>query len=1065
MKRPLPGLGLALGMLLVWACLTWSGMREAGADLIGIKPLGSLLVKSQGSSAADATYTYDAGAGRGVLLIQAVPQEITLVDGTSAAILQGTLTIRITLDGSGNVVGGDPDGPDLRITGEVPSLLPGVPPGDLLTGEIVVEPSGIGFGFVDGFGTRPPTSLDRFDFRFTFTLPTSGALTVGPLAPHFAGQDIGVTLALENSDFADSFTVNFTGNPRVNAGPVPPFCINLRKQIQDPASGDPFADADHGDDADVPGTFNSQETALYRLLIKNCGRVTLHDVNVRDPDCKPLPDICFPVGDLEVGQTRTLTEADIPQLRVDSPCPEVEDNMGISPEQRGWFTDLAEVTGSTQTAQANQPPQNNRRVTDSDVAVAQCLNPPSMDFNKLIKDRNGQFVNADRLGVSEIPAVQFPSEAEYRLMISKPPAQSFSRSANPRIRDPLLGINEPLGNFELRFPNNSRILKETQPLQRCDHVGVFTNVASFAARVTNPEGVGFEASSIQAILLCVGNPQIEFKKEIRVLRNGASDFVDANNPGDPDVPMVEPTDSVEFRLTVRNIGTLDLAEIFIDDPDLGRIMVSNLASPLSGQAEAVITRTVNNPCTTLANPSNPGNAQVTGGVEGALNEKVSDQDRAVLNCVTPGITLDKRVSLDNGATYIDAQPGDPTRPTVEIGQTILYKITVTNTATVGLEVEVTDSMLPGVNPFQVGRLNPGETRELPPQSFEVKFCPDNRRIPNTATAVGHSVLTTEQVIDQDTVQLECVPTGPGPGEDEPRIQLIKRAIVRGRTFNANPGGDIPAVELENETVQYQIEISNTGQVALRNVTVEDPTLGLTRQIEGELGVGAPPLVLNASDDPRLNRNLCQQAGQQAMNTATAQGRSAQTDNPAEPSSDQAVLNCVESKLALSKQVSVDGGATFLEADSETDPGGVPRGPFPNGALFRLIITNTGTTDLRNVTLSDPLLEIQGFAVGDLAAGGGKTLTTTELPALQVNRRGLEERCAQAPIIDNGATVSGESVQTGRSVSANNRAVLLCSTVPPPIPIPLLGVVPLLLSTALLGLIALFHIRAGRRGGF
>jgi hypothetical protein len=73
--------------------------------------------------------------------------------------------------------------------------------GTLLTGEILE------FGYEDSGG---PT--DRYDFRFS--------MTGGQLASFFAGMHIGVIVTSENSNFTNSFTVEFVGGAKGALGPI-----------------------------------------------------------------------------------------------------------------------------------------------------------------------------------------------------------------------------------------------------------------------------------------------------------------------------------------------------------------------------------------------------------------------------------------------------------------------------------------------------------------------------------------------------------------------------------------------------------------------------------------------------------------------------------------------------------------------------------------------------------------------------------------------------------------------------------------------------------------------------
>lgn len=181
------------------------------AALLGILP-GFPAITYNGTGSLNYT------AGSNLYSVDASPISIRLSNVSPPRIINPTgvpaaesLSIRIQVDNSGNLIGGQP-GDDLQIVGQVDingdTIIDYA--GVLLTGEIMQ------FGHLD-----TGTNTDRFDYRFS--------LTGGLLASLYAGQDIGVTLSSENSNFVGDFTVDFTGGAKGNVGGLPrlnepPFC-------------------------------------------------------------------------------------------------------------------------------------------------------------------------------------------------------------------------------------------------------------------------------------------------------------------------------------------------------------------------------------------------------------------------------------------------------------------------------------------------------------------------------------------------------------------------------------------------------------------------------------------------------------------------------------------------------------------------------------------------------------------------------------------------------------------------------------------------------------------------
>jgi protocatechuate 3,4-dioxygenase beta subunit len=121
------------------------------------------------------------------------------------------VAIHALVDHSGNLVGGNGN-PDFQMSGSVDANGDGIADytGTLLTGKILQ------FGYQYNSGT----STAQFDFRF---LCTGGSMSL-----LFAGMDIGVAMASENSNsFTGSFQTDFNGGAKGTVGPVSPLPTSI----------------------------------------------------------------------------------------------------------------------------------------------------------------------------------------------------------------------------------------------------------------------------------------------------------------------------------------------------------------------------------------------------------------------------------------------------------------------------------------------------------------------------------------------------------------------------------------------------------------------------------------------------------------------------------------------------------------------------------------------------------------------------------------------------------------------------------------------------------------------
>jgi hypothetical protein len=112
-------------------------------------------------------------------------------------------------------------------------------------------------------------------------------------------------------------------------------------------------------------------------------------------------------------------------------------------------------------------------------------------------------------------------------------------------------------------------------------------------------------------------------------------------------------------------------------------------------------------------------------------------------------------------------------------------------------------------------------------------------------------------------------------------------------------------------------------------------------------------------------------------------------------------------MTIQKAISVDGGSNWFDADTA---GSAPTVYFPSGAQYRLSVNNNGAVDLVNVTVSDVVIGINSYSIGNLAIGA-----TAVLDSGDVTQLGQAQVCSFATTFTNTASAIGESSLTGTSV--------------------------------------------------
>jgi hypothetical protein len=134
--------------------------------------------------------------------------------------------------------------------------------------------------------------------------------------------------------------------------------------------------------------------------------------------------------------------------------------------------------------------------------------------------------------------------------------------------------------------------------------------------------------------------------------------------------------------------------------------------------------------------------------------------------------------------------------------------------------------------------------------------------------------------------------------------------------------------------------------------------------------------------------------------------------------DPASLTCVNPSISLLKEVSIDGGVTYSDANAPPFPTAIA----PSDALYRITVTNTGDQPLENVEVSDDTIAYAWpYVVGNLAAGQTVVIDSGVIPALLV-----VDRCTDSGTYLNTASVTANLVALPDTpVSDSDPASLNC----------------------------------------
>ena len=394
---------------------------------------------------------------------------------------------------------------------------------------------------------------------------------------------------------------------------------------------------------------------------------------------------------------------------------------------------------------------------------------PSIEVLKEILDGEA-WLPADTVGSA--PVAKYPSGAVYRIKITN---TGIVDLVNVVLDDPKVGLSGYLvnGGF-LAAGQTVTITEDTDPEtsvlaqeEVCDESEDFQNTAYVTAE-GSIEGHGVSDQD-DAWLSCVGTPEIEVIKYISI-DDGETWTSDTAGP-------VQAPSGALYKITVENTGQVDLKDVLVSDTlipndpfEVGDLAVGDMVTITDGEWIDLDMAQV---CGTSGLVQNVVDVI---GTSVEFDEDTTDTDDAFLDCIDePMISIVKKVSVDNGATWHDANEEPfPTAVVSDTPVTALYELTVENVGTVDLfNVLVNDVQL-GITDYLVGSLVVGESAVLLagdiPALEKENICSSTGTKSNTASAEGTSAAgVSHEWFDSATV--DCI--------GNPAIRILKEVSANG----------------------------------------------------------------------------------------------------------------------------------------------------------------------------------------------------------------------------------------------------------------------------------------------
>jgi uncharacterized repeat protein (TIGR01451 family) len=809
---------------------------------------------------------------------------------------------------------------------------------------------------------------------YTFTVTNTGNLTIANIDINDATLGVA-NLALVPSTLAPAEVGSATQNysitqADIDAGQVTNTAI---AKGQDPQSNDVMdisgtsIDDDEKTITDVPqsgaialvktGIYNGDasnakvgDIITYTFTVTNTGNLTIANIDINDAtlgvaNLALVPSILAPAEVGSATQDYTITQADIDAGQVT--------NTAIARGQDPQSNDVMDISGTS--------------IDDDEKTITDV---PQSGAIALVKTGiyNGDASNAK---VGDTITYTFNVTNTGNLTI-----------ANIDINDATLGV----ANLAL-VPSTlapAEVGSSTQDY-------IITQADIDAGQVTNTaiaKGQDPQSNDIQDISgTAVDNdvPTITV-----VPQSGAIALVKTGvYNGDPTKAKLG--DTITYTFNVTNTGNLTIANIDINDATLG---VANLALVPSTLAPAEVGSVTQDYIITQADidSGKVTNTAIAKGQDPQSNDIQDISGTAVDNDV-----LTITVVPQSGAIALvktGVYNGDPTK--AKLGDTITYTFNVTNTGNQTItNIVINDAKIGVANLALVpSTLAPAEVG-IATQDYTITQTDiDAGKVTNTAIAKGQDPQSNDiqdisgTAVDNDVPTITVVPQSGA-------IALVKRGIYNGDPTKAKLG----------DTITYTFTVSNTGNLTIANIDINDATLGVANLalVPSTL---APAEVGSATQNYSITQADID-AGE-VTNTAIAKGQDPQSNDIQDISG-----TAVDNDIPTITVVPQSGAIALVKT-------GIYNGDASNAKVGDIItytftVTNTGNLTIANIDINDATLGVVNLAlvpsilapseVG--SATQNYTITQADIDAGQVTNTAIAK--GQDPQSNDVMDISGTSI--------------------------------------------------------
>ena len=459
------------------------------------------------------------------------------------------------------------------------------------------------------------------------------------------------------------------------------------------------------------------------------------------------------------------------------------------------------------------------------------------------------------------------------------------------------------------------------------------NVFGAFVNTSNSDGTGTTGS-----LLC-DNSSISITKE--------GIYVDNNSDG-----IVNVGDTIEYTFDVTNTGDTTLTNVIVTD-DKATVSGTPIPVLLPGEHDNTSYTAVYYIQQSDIDSGVVFNLAIAKGTT-LIGEEVTANstdptpcascpvDPTCPTCTATPLTQSPSLAFVKTAVY----NGDPSK--AQVGDIITYTFTVTNTGNVTVDnIKINDAQL-GVTDLAItpSSLAPSSSGVVTKDYAITQGDIDAGKVTNTAIAKGQDPEgndvqdTSGTAVDNDTNTVTTLPQSPS-------LAFVKTAVYNGDPSKAQVG----------DIITYTFTVTNTGNVTVANIKINDAQLGVT-----DLAITPSSLAPSSSGVATKDYAITQgdiDAGK-VTNTAIAKGQDPE-GNDVQDTSGTAVDNDANTVTTLPESSSIAMVKTS-SLPTFVGVGGI--------IIYTFSVTNTGNTTIKNIVVTDPLpgLNMVNNTIVSLAPG-------------------------------------------------------------------------------------------------